>query len=558
MRHFGSRGYGGAGAWATDAHGVRGRHNAYPPQPRKNAASVGAATRIQQFAEWAADLTIDSVPDRVVERARLQAMNTVAGGLAGANHPAVIRLREAMSYWAAPGTVGVIGTDDEWDPAAAAYANAAASIAHDWDDYLYMGHTGHSAVWAARAVADVAGSDGDDVLAAQIAANEIEGRLGAALFIGPHNGQFWSSIHCAGAAVAAARLRNLDAEQTAHAMAIALYQPPFGLWPGFMGPDTKVLTAAEPVAQGIRAAMLAASGFTGPLDVIESRRGFLAHFSYAPRPEMLDGLGDSWLTDTLAYKEHPGCAYLQAAVEAVLRLQQENGFEAGDVQRIDVRAGWLTTSMEKLAAGASLTGVRVNFSVALSAAVALLAGRLTHEELDDAWLAEREDEIRDIATRVFLTHDWDQTMQTLKGVGANASYIPLKKLGGIRRRMQETGMQEIGLGFGDLREAVRHLDGDAFKGLRRRSSANGKGESPSFGGHLGDVDSLRMTFPCHVTIHLRSGGVLEADGRERGASGTPLEEQQQVVQEKFEAVREAAPMPRAWRRRPVTSAAASA
>src|SRR5213078_1095549 len=62
----------------------------------------------------------------------------------------VQRLREATQHWAAPGTSGVIGTTDEWEPAAAAYANAAASIAHDWDDYLYMGHTGHSAVWAAR------------------------------------------------------------------------------------------------------------------------------------------------------------------------------------------------------------------------------------------------------------------------------------------------------------------------------------------------------------------------------------------------------------------------
>src|SRR5439155_24280516 len=176
--------------------------------------------------------------------------------------------------------------------------NAAASIAHDWDDYLYMGHTGHSAVWAARAVADASGAENDDLLAAQVAANEIEGRLGAALFIGPHNGQFWSSIHCAGAAAAAARLRRLDPEQTAHAIAIALYQPPSGLWPGFMGPDTKLLTAAEPVAQGIRAAALAAAGFSGPLDVIEHRRGLLAHFSYAPRPSMLGGLGEVWLTDT--------------------------------------------------------------------------------------------------------------------------------------------------------------------------------------------------------------------------------------------------------------------
>src|SRR4051794_1646188 len=358
-----------------------------------------APTRIEQFAAWVAHLEADAIPERVRERARLQAMNTVAAGMAGSTSPAVTRLREATSYWAAPGGVGVIGSDDEWEPAAAAYANAAASMAHDWDDYIYMGHTGHSAVWTARAIADVTGASGDDVLAAQIAANEIEGRLGAALFLGPHNGQFWSSIHCAGAAAAAARLRRLDPDQTAQAIAIALYQPPFGLWPGFMGPDTKLLTAAEPVAQGIRAAILAASGFTGPLDVIENRRGFLSHFSYAPRAELLDGLGDSWLTDTLAYKEHPGCAYLQPAVEAVLRLQSDHGFEAGDVSRIDVRAGWLTTTMEKLGGGEPLTAVRVNFSVALSCAAALTARRLTHEELMPDWLAANEDSLRDLATR---------------------------------------------------------------------------------------------------------------------------------------------------------------
>ena len=167
-------------------------------------------TRIEQFAAWVAGSQHDAIPERVIERARLQAMNTVAAGLAGSTAPAAAKLREATVYWAAPGGVGVIGTDEEWEPAAAAYANAAASIAHDWDDYLYMGHTGHSAVWAARAIGDFTGAPDDDVLAAQIAANEIEGRLGAALFIGPHNGQFWSSIHCAGAAAAAVAPARLD------------------------------------------------------------------------------------------------------------------------------------------------------------------------------------------------------------------------------------------------------------------------------------------------------------------------------------------------------------
>jgi hypothetical protein len=66
-----------------------------------------------------------------------------------------------------------------------------------------------------------------------------------------------------------------------------------------------------------------------------------------------------------------------------------------------------------------------------------------------------------------------------------------------------------------------------------------------------------MTFPAHVSIRLRSGGVLETDGRERGGSGAPLEEQQQVVAQKFDLVRDAAELPRAWRRRPAPSPAAS-
>jgi hypothetical protein len=66
-----------------------------------------------------------------------------------------------------------------------------------------------------------------------------------------------------------------------------------------------------------------------------------------------------------------------------------------------------------------------------------------------------------------------------------------------------------------------------------------------------------MTFPCHVAVRLRSGGVLEADGRERGGSGTPIEEQEAVVGAKFGIAREAAEMPKAWRRRPNPAASSA-
>ena len=53
-----------------------------------------------------------------------------------------------------------------------------------------------------------------------------------------------------------------------------------------------------------------------------------------------------------------------------------------------------------------------------------------------------------------------------------------------------------------------------------------------------------------MSIRLRSGGVLETDGAENGASGAPIADQRAVVDAKWEATREAAELPSVWRRRP--------
>src|SRR2546423_3134998 len=347
-------------------------------------------TVCQQGGEWAASLTASAVPESVAERARLQAASVLAAANAGAEDAAPFA------------TVAPDG------PAGEVYRGAAASIAHDWDDYLYMGHTGHSAVWAARALTAAP----DRALAAQVAGNELAGRLGAALFLGPHNGQFWASIHCAGAAAAAGAAPGLDGAALAHALAIALYQPPYGLMPGFMGPPAKLLTAAEPAATGVRAALLAAEGVTGALDVVEARDGLLRHFAYAPRAGTLGALGRVWLTDTLAFKPRPGCAYVQAAVDAVLR----SGAASPDVERVTVDAGLLTVAMEREGARAGLTAVGVNFSVARSVAVALIAGRVTPAELTPAWLAQHAATIEALAARGPGRHDCGLSLSPPRGV----------------------------------------------------------------------------------------------------------------------------------------------
>jgi hypothetical protein len=466
-------------------------------------------TICEEIAAWATGLEAGDLPASVRRRAELQEMSIAAGRAAGEGAAA------PFAEVAPDGPVGEI------------YRSAAASIAHDWDDYLFMGHTGHSAVPVAAAFAP----DPERALLAQVAANEIAGRLGAALFLGPHNGQFWASIHCASAAIAASVGLGLDAERTAQALAIALYQPPYGMWPGFMGPKSKLLTAAEPAAVGARAALLAADGVTGALDVIEHPRGVLASLSFAPRPAMFGALGQVWLTDTLAYKRLPGCAYLQSVGEAALAA----AVSPSEVASIEIEAGWLTCEMEELGRGPDLTPIRVNFSATLTTAIALLAGRLTPAELEPAWLAANEAEIRALVSRIALRHDPALTALTLRGtLEAGASpHLGPRDLLRIRRRLGDANMDEANPGPA----VVRALAADA--NLRRHLGRSLRGRLANRSGAAdGGIDALdtaalRMTFPSRLRIRLRDGSVRVVEGSELGSCGRPLAEQSAVVEERL-------------------------
>jgi hypothetical protein len=475
-------------------------------------------TICEEIAAWASGLTPGDLPATVRERAELQALCIAAGRAAGETAAA------PFASVAPDGPVGEI------------YRSAAASIAHDWDDYLFMGHTGHSAVPAAAAFAP----DSERALLAQIAANEVAGRLGAALFLGPHNGQFWASIHCASAAIAASIGLGLDAERTAHAVAIALYQPPYGMWPGFMGPESKLLTAAEPAAVGARAALLAAEGISGALDVIEHPRGVLASLSFAPRPAMFGGLGRVWLTDTLAYKRLPGCAYLQSVAEATLAA----GVGADEVAGVEIEAGWLTCEMEELGRGSDLTPVRVNFSATLTVAIALIAGRLTPAELEPSWLAANEAEIRALAARVTLRHDPGLTALTLRGtIEAGASPdLGLRDLLRIRRRLGDANMDEANPGPAVLRALAADADLRRYLGRSLRGRLAERSAAADGGIEAIDTAALRMTFPSRVRIRLRGGSIREVGGSEPGSCGRPLAEQRAVVEERL-AVAGAAALP---------------
>ena len=446
-------------------------------------------------ARWVASLGRADIPPSVVARARLQTVSVLAAILAGARRPQLAAARDAARGWGSGDDATVFPAEPRAPLQTACYLNAAASVSLDYDDYLFAGHTGHSSVVASLAYAEMLDASGEDYVVAQVAANEVAGRLGAAMLLGPHNGQMWTQIHALAGACIGARFLKLDEERTGHAIGIALAQPPWPLAPAFFGPDSKMFFAAEPLCSGIRAATLATGGLTGARDIIGGAGGLLEKIASRALPSMFGGLGSAWVTESLAFKVVPGCAYVDTPVEAMQRVmtafadKHGRALAADDVESLRVDATLFTDGMERMSAPhrtGALRAADVNFSAALSLGVLVACGELNARALDDDSLSANRDAIEAVASRTSVA----ATEEMNARIG---------------------GLAEIGI------DPIRLFD-PAYE--------------PSLDG--ADFGRYRTSFPARVTLLTAAGEEYAAEVDEpTGAPGRPFEETEAAVRAKF-------------------------
>ena len=381
-------------------------------------------TRLERLADWADQLSFSDAPRTVAERLRLQSLSVLGATAAGTAAPDVAPVLRLAAQ--GRGDLPVIPGQPPMDLDTALSTAAALSVALDYDDYLLCGHTGHTAHWGAWLGGAALDRPWSEVLKAQLAANELMGRLGGMCLAGRQNGQAWAFLHAFGGALVGGLLRRLPPHKLAQALAIALSRAPYVDWKLF-GSGAKVLVAGEPLRAGWRAAALAEAGLEGPLDILEPGSDFLAIFADGhPLDGWLTGLGEAWLSETLTFKLVPGCAYLGSAVEALTELLAEvEGYEGRtlgvtDVLRIDVDAGLLTAAMELLLGGEGrpprggpgrFDPVGTSFSVARSLSLLLHRGAPldpAHFALES--LAAAAEAAGDLPDRIHVHHDWRMTL----------------------------------------------------------------------------------------------------------------------------------------------------
>jgi 2-methylcitrate dehydratase PrpD len=233
----------------------------------------------------------------------------------------------------------------------------------------------------------MSGADGKAVIAAVVAGYEVQIRLALALDPAAHYDRgFHPTATCGafGAAAAAGRVLQLDAEGYANAFGIVLSMSSGSMQFLVNGAWTKRSHVGHAAMCGLVAATLAREGYQGAAEAIEGKWGFLHAYAPAADPaKAVDGLGRRWETMKIAVKPYPSCRYTHAAVDGVLALAREHGIQAGDVEEVTVglpEAGWKITGDPEPAKQSPKSVVDGQFSMAFCAAVALRSGGLAWDD----------------------------------------------------------------------------------------------------------------------------------------------------------------------------------
>lgn len=479
---------------------------------------------LQKIAEFIKGIKISSIPEEVKEEGKNQIFSVLGAVFAGASNPAAQKILRAIKTFSGKPTSTIMLSGEKTNLHYALLANCALSIALDYDDYLFAGHTGHSAVLVPLALAEITAMNGKDLLCCQIMANELEGRLGASCLLGPQNGQLWSFIHTLGAVSIYAKAFGFNLQQIKDAIGIAFYQPNFSLFAGFMGSEAKLLTAAQPVLSGIMSAQLAGNGLKGEEHIFEDERGFWNYFTYIPLEFMMDDFYNVWLTSTLSFKIYPGCAYIDTPVDCAIKIVKDKEIDYKEIEEVRCEGNYLTVKMDKISQkyikGSSSLPNTLNFSIPYNVASAIINKELTPAQLTPSAISSPK--VWKLAEKVKIIHKPYYTHQIIKQMQELFDISSIIKSSNIFKLtlFKEVELKDL---FNTLLATnLVELSSTLFS---RRKKSGLKNLNPSL---------FKIPMGAKVIIKTKKGKFSEEREIPEGAVGTPLSQKRDLCIKKFQ------------------------
>jgi 2-methylcitrate dehydratase PrpD len=364
----------------------------------------------KHLGQFVADLSPNHLPEEAVRVARMGFIDTIGTMMVGRKEDSVRILTDVLAPGDGPATL-TFGTRKAPAPEAA-WINGTAAHALDYDDVSLRGHPSTVLVPAILAEAETLDSSGSDMITAYVAGYEVWAELalretGLLHEKGWHPTGLYGAV---GAAAACAKLRKLDAEKTAIAMALGASQAS-GLMSNF-GTMTKPFHAGKAAHAGIMAARLAEAGFTANTYALEHPRGFLHAISPAGKEdrtrEPMAGKQFAILTHGLGIKKYPMCYATHRAIDCMLDLIADSPIAVGDVKKISVEIS--DNASKVLRNKQPDTGLAAKFSIQFAMASGVIAKRVGLRELTDTFVCRPDVQALMRKVEVVTTTDYDPEM----------------------------------------------------------------------------------------------------------------------------------------------------
>lgn len=293
-------------------------------------------TLVDELADFVVSARWESLSSEARAALKVRVLDSLGCALGALEGTPVRMVREQLEDFGGADHATLVGGGKTAPDRAALYNGALVRYLDFNDSYLAKGETCHPSdnLAAVLAAAEYAGGTGRDLLTALAVAYQVHCRLSDEAPVRAKGFDHTTQGSYA-AAAGAAKALGLDAERTAHGLAIAgtalnalrvTRTGALSHWKGLAYPHTAF--------GATHAVFLALRGITGPPEVFEGNKGFMDTIA---GPFEID-----WSREDLErvrrtiLKKYNAEIHSQAAIEGLLELREAHGLDGGDVEAIEV------------------------------------------------------------------------------------------------------------------------------------------------------------------------------------------------------------------------------
>ena len=293
-------------------------------------------TVVEEMGEYIARSSLEHLSPAGRLQLKIRILDALGCAIGALDGDPVRRVRRFVTDFPLAGPCTLLGGGRS-APDRAALLNGALVRYLDFNDsYLATRETCHPSdnFGAVLAAAELAKAGGATLLAALAVAYQVQCRLSDAAPVRQRGFDHTTHLACS-AAAGVSRALSLDARRTAHAVSIsgtalnALRVTRTGTLSHWKG-----LAAPFAASAAMQAVLLAQRGLTGPAELFEGNKGFMQSIA---GPFVIDWNREGLdRVERTIVKRHDADVHSQTAIEAAVELQREHGFDAGDVEKVEV------------------------------------------------------------------------------------------------------------------------------------------------------------------------------------------------------------------------------